>query len=145
MKDQAMPYDIFMEALHDNEVDALKANPVLVLCDDAQCADRMVQAVRKRGLEVMCCSRVSDAHSLLSRRRFSLVLSSDTLPDGGVRSVIEIARTIPVVVFSRRAEWDAYLEALNHGAFDYIACPHDSVETERILTLALSEPSHDQI
>jgi DNA-binding NtrC family response regulator len=73
-----MPYDIFMEALRDNEVDALKAYLVLVLCDDAKCADRMVQAVRQRGLEVMCCSRVSDARSLLSRRRFSLVLSSDT-------------------------------------------------------------------
>lgn len=135
-----MPYDIFMEALHDNEVDALKAYPVLVLCDDAKCADRMVQAVRKRGLEVMCCSRVSDARSLLSHRRFSLVLSSDTLPDGEVRSVIGVAGAIPVVAFSRRAEWDAYLEALYQGAFDYIACPPDSAETERILTLALSEP-----
>lgn len=140
-----MPYDIFMEALHDNEVDALKAYPVLVLCDDAGCADRMVQAVRKRGLEAMCCSRVSDACSLLSRGRFSLVLSSDALPDGEVRSVIGVAGAIPVVVFSRRAEWDAYLDALNHGVFDYIACPPDSVETERILTLALSEPKRDHI
>ena len=65
-----MPYDIFLEALHDNEVDVLKAYPVLVLCDNVECAHRIVQTVRKRGLEVMCCSRVSDAHSLLSRWRF---------------------------------------------------------------------------
>jgi DNA-binding NtrC family response regulator len=140
MKDQAMPYDIFVEALHDNEVDALKAYTVLVLCDDAECAARMVQVVRKRGLEVMCCSRVSDARSLLSHRRFSLIFSSDTLPDGEVRSVIGVAGAIPVIVLSRRAEWDAYLDALNQGVFDYIACPPDSMETERILTLALSEP-----
>lgn len=134
-----MPYDVFFEALRDSEVDALKAHPVLVLCDHAACSERMVAAVQKRGLEAVCCSRLEDARSLLSRRCFSLVFASDILPDGEVHSVVEFAGTTPVVVFSRRAEWGAYLDALNQGAFDYIACPPDSSETERILELALHE------
>ena len=117
-----------------------KAHPVLIVCADAGCIDKMMAAVRKRGLEAISCSRVEDARSLLSQRRFSLVFSSDFLPDGEVCSVIGLAGTIPVVVFSRNAEWEVYLEALNHGAFHYLACPPDSSETERILELALREP-----
>ena len=105
MRNQSLPYDVFFEALRDNEVDALKAHPVLIVCGDAKCTDKMVAAVRKRGLEAICCSCVEDARSLLSRRRFSLVFSSDTLPDGEVRSVIGPAGTIPVVVFSQRTDW----------------------------------------
>jgi len=55
-----------------------------------------------------------------------------------------VAGAIPVVVFSRLAEWDAYLGAINSGAFDYIACPIDSVETERILGLALTQSERDR-
>jgi DNA-binding NtrC family response regulator len=141
MKNQSLPYDVFFETLRENELDALKAYPVLVVCGDVECSDKMVASVRKRGLEVACCSRVEDARSLLSRRRFSLVFTSDILPDGELRSVIEFAGTMPVIVFSRRAEWDAYLDALNQGAFDYIACPPGPAETERILELALHEPA----
>lgn len=141
MRNRYLPYDVFFEALHNSEVDALKAHPVLVVCDHAACSERMVTAVQKRGLEAVCCSRLEDAHSLLSRGRFSLVFASDILPDGAVHSVIEFAGTTPVVVFSRRAEWDAYLDALGQGAFDYITCSPDSSETERTLELALHEPA----
>jgi len=139
MKNQALPYDVFFEALRENEVDALKAYPVLILCGDPECSDRMVAAVRRRGLEATCCSSVEDARRLLSGRNFSLVLSSDILPDGDTRSVIKLAGTMPVIVFSQRAEWDVYLNALDQGAFDYVACPPDPAETERILELALYE------
>jgi DNA-binding NtrC family response regulator len=45
----------------------------------------------------------------------------------------------PVIVLSHLADWDAYMRALSAGAFDYIACPPDPVETERILRLALAQ------
>jgi DNA-binding NtrC family response regulator len=41
-------------------------------------------------------------------------------------------------VLSRFAEWDHYLAALRDGAFDYIACPPDSAETERIVWSAIA-------
>jgi len=48
---------------------------------------------------------------------------------------------VPVIVLSRLADWDAYLSAICAGAFDYIACPPDPAETERILLAALSRSS----
>jgi DNA-binding NtrC family response regulator len=44
-----------------------------------------------------------------------------------------------VIVLSHLADWDAYMKALGAGAFDYIACPPDPVEAERILRLALAQ------
>ena len=44
-----------------------------------------------------------------------------------------------MIVLSHLADWDAYMTALSAGAFDYIACPPERVETERILRLALSQ------
>jgi DNA-binding NtrC family response regulator len=46
---------------------------------------------------------------------------------------------IPVIVLSHLADWDAYIRALSAGAFDYIACPPEPVEAERILRLALDQ------
>lgn len=134
MRNQVLPYEAFLETLRDEEVEALKANPVLVVCNDVECSDKMASAVRRRGLEVICCASVSDARSLLSRSRFSLIFSSEVFPDGEIHSVIEVAAAIPVVVLSRRPQWEAYLDPLNHGALDYIACSLDSGESERIVT-----------
>ena len=46
---------------------------------------------------------------------------------------------LPVIVLSHLADWDAYMRALGAGAFDYIACPPDAAEAERILRLALEQ------
>jgi DNA-binding NtrC family response regulator len=46
---------------------------------------------------------------------------------------------IPVIVLSHLADWDAYMTALSAGAFDYIACPPERIETERILRHALNQ------
>jgi hypothetical protein len=62
-----------------------------------------------------------------------VVLCHDTLPDGDFRDVVAIVNPTLVVVLSRFAEWDHYLAALRDGAFDYIACPPDPDETERIV------------
>lgn len=137
MRNQILPYDVFVETLREDEADALKAYPVLVVCGDTACSERMARAVRRRGLEAICCSSVGDARALLSRNRYSLVFSSMILPDGDLRSVIASAGRIPVVVFSRRADWEAYAHVLEEGALDYIACP-ESAEAGEVLELALS-------
>jgi DNA-binding NtrC family response regulator len=53
--------------------------------------------------------------------------------------VYAAANPNPVVVLSRFAEWDHYLAALRAGAFDYIVCPPDPAETERIVRSAIGD------
>jgi DNA-binding NtrC family response regulator len=140
MKTKSLPADVFFEAVHDSEIEPLRRKPVLVICDNEECGDTVAQIIRKRGIETVCCVRLSDARSFLLGQIFSAVFCSDSLPDGDFRTVIRAAGSTPVIVFSRLADWDGYLEAVHRGAFDYTACPPNSSEIERILQFATSEP-----
>lgn len=112
---------------------------VLIICADGESREKVINTIHKCGLSPVSCSTLDDARFLLAQQHFNIVFCSDTLTDGDFRAVIWAARPIPVIVLSRFAEWEPYLVALNAGAFDYIACPPDPVETERILWLALRE------
>jgi DNA-binding response OmpR family regulator len=112
---------------------------VLIIGAEGESSERIVAATHKCGLGPVSCSTVDEARSLLGRQHFKIVFCNDNLPDGDFRAVIRTARSIPVIVLSRLAEWEPYLVAINSGAFDYIACPPDPIETERILWFALHE------
>lgn len=144
MKTKSLPADIFFEAVHNSENKPLRTKPVLVICDNEECGHTVAQIIRKRGIESVCCPRLSDALALLLEQSFSAVFCSDILPDGDFRNVIRSADPTPVVVFSRVAEWDRYLDAVHRGAFDYTRCPPDFAEIERILESATTTPRMDQ-
>ena len=79
----------------------------------------------------------------MEEQTFQLVLCGDDLPDCNLRTAVRIlassTRGAPVIVLSRLADWDAYVRALSAGAFDFIACPPEPAEAERILRLALAQ------
>jgi len=71
------------------------------------------------------------------------VLCEDTLPDGSFRDVLHTLRLagsgVPLVVCSLLGEIDEYLEAMESGAFDFIAPPFRPTELESIVNSALNE------
>ncbi|MGH9738397.1 MAG: hypothetical protein ACRD4X_07380 [Candidatus Acidiferrales bacterium] len=140
MKTESLPTDIFFEAVCNSKIEPLRRKPVLVICDNEECGDTVAQIIRKRGIETVCCPRLSDARSFLLGQTFSAVFCSDRLPDGDFRAVIGAVGSTPVIVFSRLVDWDRYLDAVHRGAYDYTACPPDSSEIERILQFVTSEP-----
>jgi DNA-binding NtrC family response regulator len=142
MTNQPLPYDVFMQKLRDYEVDALKASPVLVIGNDRECTDRLVQTIQNRGLQALSCPGLGDAQSLLARMAFSLVFCAETVLEGELRSLIQVARSTPVILLARRIEGDACLDANHRGAFDCISCPPDPEETDSILTVALARPAY---
>ena len=119
--------------------------PILVVCAEGEHRGKIVETIRECGLRPACCCNLSEAQRLLDRQNFSVVFCNDTLPDGDLCTIMNELRKssadVPVIVLSRLADWDAYLTALGAGAFDYIAWPPDSAETERILWAALKESS----
>jgi two-component system, NtrC family, response regulator PilR len=110
---------------------------VLVISPEIEHHGKINAAVNKCGLSSFCCKKFDEAQLVLTKHRFSVVFCHDTLPDGDFRIVVAAANPTPVVVLSRFAEWDHYLAALRAGAFDYIACPPDPAETERIVRSAI--------
>ena len=113
------------------------ANQVLVISPEKEHHEKITAAMNKCGLTSVCCMKIDEARIFMDNEKFGVVFCHETLPDGDFRGVVSAARPIPVVVLSRFAEWDHYLDALRAGAFDYIACPPDSAETERILWSAI--------
>ena len=112
---------------------------ILILSPDQQSRDRIIASVRKFNLDERCCSDCGEARKLLQRHKFDIVLCSDSLADGKYVDVITAARPVPVVVFSRLADWGPYVAALDAGAFDYVSCPPDTHELDRIVASALDK------
>jgi two-component system response regulator PilR (NtrC family) len=110
---------------------------VLVISPEAHHHEKISQAVQRCGLASIYCTKIVEARSFLARQRVRMVFCHDTLPDGDFRAVVAVANPTPVVVLSRFAEWDYYVAALRAGAFDYLACPPDPAETERIVWSAI--------
>jgi DNA-binding NtrC family response regulator len=121
----------------------LRALPVLIICSNSADSNKAAQIVRDMSLQSVVCSSLTEARSLIGRRAFQLVFCDDDLPDCNLRNSLRVLASatggVPVVVLSHLAGWDAYMKALSAGAFDYIACPPEPIETERIVRLAHSK------
>jgi DNA-binding NtrC family response regulator len=121
----------------------LSTPSVLIVCSDTVQRDEATEILRRIGLPSVHCSSLTDARALIERQTFQFVLCNDDLPDCNLRTAVRVLSSftggIPVIVLSHLADWGAYIRALNAGAFDYIACPPEPIETERILRLALDQ------
>lgn len=121
----------------------LSTLPVLIVCSDSTQADKTAELACNMGLNSVICGSLTGARTLIEEHTFQLILCADDLPDCNLRTSLKVLSSatggVPVVVLSHLAEWEAYVKALSAGAFDYIACPPDRVESERILRLALSQ------
>jgi hypothetical protein len=108
-------------------------------------------------MPLLCCEEIDKWHQLpISRLLPANILShffqkrfwwevlfsfqsDDTLPDGDFGGVVSAAKPTPVVMLSRFAELRFTTLPLSDAAFDYIACPPDSSETERIACPAIGD------
>jgi DNA-binding NtrC family response regulator len=117
--------------------------PVLIVCSEPAQSDKAIEIVRHVGLPYLLSTSLTDARAFVERQVFQFVLCDDELPDCNLRTAIRVLSAatggVPVIVLSHLADWDAYIRALSAGAFDYIACPPEPVEAERIMRLALEQ------
>jgi DNA-binding NtrC family response regulator len=99
--------------------------------------------LRVLGLQPSTSASLLDARASIQQQSFQFVLCSDDLPDCNLRTAVSVLTAatggVPVIVLSHLADWDAYMKALGAGAFDYIACPPDPAEVERIVRHALAQ------
>ena len=100
---------------------------ILVVSPELEHRRTLAAILQRDGWDTLCASKVSDVEEVLARTNVNLVFCDRRLADGSYRDVLTLTRslnrTVRVVVTSRLADWDEYLEALHHGAFDLIASP----------------------
>lgn len=115
----------------------------LIVSSNSLSCEKTEEIARRLGLRTSRCSSLTEARSRIEEQPFQVILCGDDLPDCNLRTAVRVLTSstggAPVIVLSHLADWDAYMKALSAGAFDYIACPPDPAESERILLLALAQ------
>jgi DNA-binding NtrC family response regulator len=103
--------------------------PIRILILSSELHNRLALAdiLNREHWETICASTVNEFQEVLERRNVTLVFCDRQLSDGTYRDVLQTMRSlstnVPLVVISRLADWDEYLEVLQEGAFDLIASP----------------------
>ena len=114
----------------------------LIVAPDLEVQHALADLLASSSLVPILASSVSEAETVLRNSRPAVILSSEELPDGGFCDILRLSRAdasrVPVIVFSRLADWDAYLHIVRAGAFDYVRYPPAHGEIERVVWNALS-------
>jgi DNA-binding NtrC family response regulator len=101
--------------------------PILVASSELENRRALATILEKEGYDAICVSRASECSEVLETQKVGLIFCDRRLTDGSYRDVVVAARSsqskAKVVVTSRLADWDEYLEALHQGAFELIASP----------------------
>jgi DNA-binding response OmpR family regulator len=110
---------------------------VLIVSGQSSDGDTMAAVTRYRGLEPVVYATARSAKDLLAAKHLAAILCEDTLPDGSFRDVIvdtaRLASCTPVIVVSRRDDWESYAIVLSAGASDYLAFPRHLGEVQQAL------------
>ena len=114
----------------------------LVAC--CECENRQVLArlVGQCGLKPVIATSTSDAVSLLGSVAVLVAFCQDDLPGDGGTAVLKAAKrvAVPVVVSSRLADPERYLESMELGAFDFICVPYSNTEVTALALAMLHRP-----
>ena len=110
---------------------------VLVANSDTGKRTALVDILAQCGLESMTVTSVDEVRAALAQQAVHLVFCEHALPEGGFREVLRLAQVtgsgVPLVVSSLLGELEEYLEAMQLGAFDFIAPPYRPCEVKSIV------------
>jgi DNA-binding NtrC family response regulator len=110
---------------------------VLVACSNPERRSTLVDILAQLGLEPVVAADMDEVRAIFAQSPLHLVFCEDGLPEGGFRELLRLAKAngseVAVVVCSLLGELDRYLEAMQLGAFDFIAPPYCRGEVEFIV------------
>lgn len=121
---------------------------ILVIASDPETRKALSSILQTEGLKPVQAAHLSEGRELLASKPVGMVFCERHLADGSYLDLLPAAQTnkagnVPVVVTSRLADWDEYLEALRHGAVDLIASPFKKSDVTSALAQVRREKSAD--
>ena len=108
----------------------------LVACCECLSRQVLVRLVAQCGLKPVIATSTSDTISILGSEAVCVTFCQDDLPGEGFKAVLKAAKrvAVPVVVVSRIADPQRYLESMELGAFDFICLPYSDTEVAALAT-----------
>ncbi len=117
------------------------AGRVLVVDDHLQARESMAFVLRQAGHQVDGCSSAAEAIQVIDRETFDCIITDLRMPGmNGVEFIIQLEQRrygAAVVMVTAHASVSTAVEAMRHGAFDYIEKPFDAEQLERLVAEAI--------
>ena len=115
---------------------------VLVVDDERQARESMGDVLRQVGHKVDCCSSGAEALNLIRHEQFDCVVTDLKMPGiSGVELIIQLEKRqcgAQIVMVTAHASVTSAVEAMRHGAFDYIEKPFGIDQLEQLVSRAIS-------
>ena len=113
----------------------------LVVTADYDMRGRLGEALLLCGIAPVFAASVADAAHHLATSPINVIVCEHRLPDGHYSELLSLARnsvtTPPVVVISSTGDWPDYFDAIDRGAYDFLAYPLIPGELQRIVSTYL--------
>jgi len=114
---------------------------VLVVDDHHQARESMADVLRQSGHTVRCCSSAREALKVLDKETFDCIVTDLKMPGmDGLEFIIQVERRPAgpqIVMVTAHATVTSAVEAMRHGAFDYIEKPFDVDRLEQLVSRAI--------
>ena len=113
---------------------------VLVVDDHVSAREAVAHVLREAQYDVATCASASEALGKLAGEKFDVIVTDLQMPGmNGLEFIREIERRrigVQVLMITAHASVTSAVEAMRHGAFDYIEKPFDAVALERSVAQA---------
>lgn len=127
-------------ALSEN-ISCTQTGRVMVVDDHRDARESMADVLRSTGHEVICCSSAPEALKVLEHENFDCILTDLKMPGmNGVEFIVQLEQRrigIQVVMVTAHASVATAVEAMRHGAFDYIEKPFNVDQLEKLVGQAI--------
>jgi len=121
---------------------------VLILEDEPDIRELIAITLSSSTVECELCSHVSDAISLLKKKKPDFVLTDLKLPDGSGLALLKESRAlypdVAVAVVTAFADTDSAIEALRQGAVDYLKKPIDTKALRTLVSEQLEKSNTEE-
>lgn len=127
-----------MPQVHDSVVETGR---VLVVDDHAQARESIAHVLRHAGHDVQCFASAIDALKAIERESFDVILTDLQMPGmTGLEFIHRLHRVdhgAQIVMITAHATVTSAVDAIRHGAFDYIEKPFDIDQLEQLVRRAM--------
>ncbi|MFO8084554.1 MAG: sigma-54 dependent transcriptional regulator [Desulfobacterales bacterium] len=114
---------------------------ILLIDDDEGLIHFLSRFFQRKGYAITSCLNGSDAIQKIERESFDLILLDYKMPDmNGIDILISIKKSqvkTPVIIMTAYGTTELAIEAMKHGAYDYLVKPFERNELSRIVGEAL--------